>query len=467
MAIKFPEQWAKTSLGRIAQIEMGQSPKGTATNTEGIGTPLVGGAADLGDEVPISKRFTTAPTKVCEPDDIILCIRATIGKHNTADKRYCLGRGVAGLRPIGVQHCWLKNWLSRNSNNLEKLGTGTTFKQINKTVLNDFPVQVPPIQEQQRISDKIESLQSKSQKAKQALDAAKPLLDKLRQSILASAFRGDLTAEWRKKNPDVEPANHLLGKIQNERCEAKARANTRYSFKITSEIDERFINTVIPSTWVKTNIDSVSIYIVDCAHSTPKWTTSGKMCLRTTNFSPFKLNLDEVRYVSEKTYQNRIERLKPKVGDILYSREGGILGIACLLDIEEDICLGQRMMLFRPSCSVSSQFFSYYLNSPIVLKHVSNLIGGSASPHINIRDIKKFPFPLPPIEEQQEIARRIELFFNFIDDVETNYLNATVKLNKLAQAILSKAFKGELVPQDPSDEPAAELLARINGQGPA
>lgn len=217
----------------------------------------------------------------------------------------------------------------------------------------------------------------------------------------------------------------------------------------------------MPDGWKRTNINAVSLYIVDCLHSTPKWTDSGKLCLRTTNLLPNKLKLDEVRYVSQATYEKRIERLKPKKNDILYSREGGILGIACILDIEEGVCLGQRMMMFRPGVNVDNRFFTFYLNSPLVLVHVGNLIGGSAAPHINIRDIKRCPFPLPPLEEQKKIVHQVDKLFALADKVEGHYKKAKASVDKLSQSVLAKAFRGELVPQDPDDEPAEKLLKRI------
>ena len=332
---------------------------------------------------------------------------------------------------------------------------------LNRNEAYALEIKLPPPNEQERIADKIETLQVKTVKAKKALETAKPLLDKLRLSILASAFRGDLTADWRKKTPDVENAKKLLKKIGFERETAKKNSQTRYSFKISTEIDERFVDIETPSNWIKTNVDSVSIYIVDCAHSTPKWTTSGKICLRTTNFLPFKLVLDEVRYVSNETFQNRRKRLKPQNGDILYSREGGILGIACVLDMDEDVCLGQRMMMFRPSYFVLSKYFLYYLNSLTILKHVKNLVSGSAAPHINIRDIKKYPFPLPPFEEQKEMARQIDRLFDLVDKIEKHHQETEIKVDTLCKSILAKAYRGELVPQNPSDESALSLLVRI------
>ncbi len=296
---------------------------------------------------------------------------------------------------------------------------------------------------------------------KQRLEKVPNILKLFRQSVLTAAFTGKLTEKWREEHPSVENAEELLERIDTERDRERSISKNKYTFKTTDEIDSRYVDIKLPNGWVQTNVDMVSLYSVDCPHSTPKWTNSGKLCLRTTNFLPNKLDISEVKYVSQSTYEKRIERLKPQKNDVLYSREGGILGIACILDIEEDVCLGQRMMLFRISSYVDNKYFTYYLNSPIILVHVKNLIGGSAAPHINIRDIKKYPFPLPSLEEQKEIVKQVEKLFAWADKVEAHYQKAKEQVDKLTQSVLAKAFRGELVPQDPNDEPAEKLLERI------
>jgi type I restriction enzyme S subunit len=94
-----------------------------------------------------------------------------------------------------------------------------------------------------------------------------------------------------------------------------------------------------------------------------------------------------------------------------------------------------------------------------------NINQGAAQPNLNTEIIKDIVTPLPPFEEQNEIVRRVEELFKFADAVEERYKKAKAHTDKLSQSILAKAFRGELVPQDPNDEPAADLLERVMGQG--
>ena len=191
-------------------------------------------------------------------------------------------------------------------------------------------------------------------------------------------------------------------------------------------------------------IDTICHKIVDCPHSTPQWVDSGYICLRTTNFKRGYLDMSEKNYVSKDTFDKRNARLIPKSGDVLYSREGAILGIACIIPDNLDVCLGQRMMLFRTNENMLGKYLMYYLNSPKITTFVASKTGGSASPHINVGDIKKFIIPIPDIQTQIKIINYIENYFSIFDYIE-NIINMSLQqAESLRQSILKKAFKGEL-----------------------
>ncbi|WP_166145310.1 restriction endonuclease subunit S [Methylosinus sp. RM1] len=142
------------ALGDLCEIIMGQAPSGETYNAEGDGAPLIAGASDFGEFSPKPKRHTTAPAKLSRVGDIILCVRATIGDLNWSDREYCLGRGVAGIRPnrekIDPSFAW---WiLHANAGNLAALGRGATFKQINRADIEGLEVSLPPLDEQRRIA---------------------------------------------------------------------------------------------------------------------------------------------------------------------------------------------------------------------------------------------------------------------------------------------------------------------------
>lgn len=375
---------------------------------------------------------------------------------------------------------YLLHFLSNSSttNYATQNASGINLPRVSAKVLSEINFPLPPLAEQRRIVAKIEALQERSRNAREALAEVGPLLEQFRQSLLAAAFRGDLTADWRAAHPHVEPASELLARIRKERRQkweqaelAKYKAKGKqppkgWQDKYTepepvddSELPE------LPEGWCWGVMEDLCTEIVDCPHSTPKWTKSGKICVRTTEFRAGRLDLTKVQFVSDNTFEERIKRLRPESGDVLYSREGGILGIACQIPVGVELCLGQRMMLMRPESRIKASLVMHWLNSPyIFLDRVQSMIQGAASPHINVGEVKRFPCPIAPIREQAELDRLIKEGLNSVDSANLFQFSAQSDLSQLDQSILAKAFRGELVPQDPNDEPASVLLERIRAE---
>lgn len=250
-------------------------------------------------------------------------------------------------------------------------------------------VLIPPLDEQFRIVARIEELFSELDKAVDTLKTTKEQLEVYRQTILVDAFR--------------------------------AAPN---------------------STYLK--VGCVCAKIVDCPHSTPKWEKNGKLCLRTTNFKRGYLDLQSPNYVSEETFNDRNRRIIPQPGDVLYSREGSVLGIACTIPSNVYPCLGQRMMLLRSGEKLNNRYLMHYLNSPMVTNHVIATKGGTGSPHINVGDIKEFQIPIPSLEEQSNIVRQIEEQLSSCDNVEKTVDAILAQADAMRQSILKQAFEGTM-----------------------
>lgn len=371
------------------------------------------------------------------------------------------------IKPIGnvliqlfVYYLNTVNWMQYVS--------GTTRLKLTQASLIKIPIPLPPLNEQKRIVAKIEELSDRSQAAQKALETIPQLCDRFRQSVLAAAFKGDLTADWREKNPDVEPASQLLLKIienrqqkYNEECEELLLQNKKLPKLANFEVVN--INFDIPEHWITISVESACLFIIDCLHNTPKFIEQGEYCIDTTCIEPFKINWDRARKVTSEDFLIRTSRMNPKHNDILFSREGTI-GTAVKVPISPKLCLGQRMMMFRFSPLILPEYAELYLQSPIFKEQYKRFILGSTSPHLNIGDIRKLGFIAPPLEEQKQIVSLIQKYFKIIETIEKQHQQATEKLEKLNQSILSKAFRGELVPQDPEDEPASVLLERIRAE---
>ena len=373
-----------------------------------------------------------------------------VGKHNqslTNGPTVIIGRkGSVGEINLSSEPCWpidttyyIDNFYGINriflyyllkTLNLANYDTSTAIPGINRNDIYSQLVPLPPLSEQHRIVSAIEALFARLDATNEKLDRVQEILKKFRESVLAAACDGRLTEEWRKEN---------------------LHCNEYFA------IDEDQFNLVkqwrIPTVWSWSTLEDSCSHVVDCPHSTPKWTDIGVYCVRTSELKCGHIDFSNAKYVSEATYLERIKRLKPQEGDILYSREGTV-GIASLVPSNVKICLGQRLMLFRTKNNLIPSFFVKVLNSPYIYDSVKKSTMGSTAPRFNVADIKKFPTPLPPLPEQQEIVRRVDALFAFADSIETKVAAAREKTEKLRQSILAKAFSGQLV------ETQAEIVRR-------
>lgn len=197
---KLPENWCWTYLGVVSEIVMGQSPAGKSTTNDSSYMPLIGGAADMGELYPQVSRFTKTPTKQSQTDDVILSIRATLGRPIFSDGIYCLGRGVVAFRSSIVTKEFLRYFFIDQENYLYQNATGTTFAQVDSKTLKSMPFPLPPFHEQRRIVRRVESLFSKLDEAKEKAQAVVDSFETRKAAILHKAFTGELTAKWREKH---------------------------------------------------------------------------------------------------------------------------------------------------------------------------------------------------------------------------------------------------------------------------
>ena len=305
---------------------------------------------------------------------------------------------------------------------------------INRNDVYALQIPLPPLEEQKRIVS--------------ILDEAFEGLDRARENAKANlkSARELFTASSKKLmlNDPIQPSGdtsknniiNLIDEIERKKEDKKFRGPLVLGADTFPEI---------PTSWFWSSPEQLSTNIVDCLHTTPEWSDSGKVCLRTTNFQPNFLDLTSSRYVSDETYAKRIVRLEPKPGDVLYSREGGILGIACEFPPGLEACLGQRMMMFRLRREwILPTYFCWVMNSDFILKEVTRLTGGAAAPHLNIGDIRRFPIPVPPMAIQRQIVEELGQFHQSHNQLLEKLRTKLQDISDLRQSLLQKAFAGEL-----------------------
>lgn len=285
---------------------------------------------------------------------------------------------------------------------------------------------------------------------------------KLRQKILDLAIRGKLVPQ----DPNDEPASVLLERIKAEKerliKEGKIKRSKK-TIKIfdTSNLEKNPFE--VPGNWVWCNITSVTIKITDGTHNSPINSPIGDYKYITAkNIKPSGITLNDITYVSKNVHNEIYARCNPEKGDILYIKDGATTGIVTINTLEEEFSLLSSVALIKPVKNVLNKYLLYYLQSPLCYNAVRETMKGVGITRITLKQIEKWRLPLPPLAEQQRIVAEIDKLLSMIDIIENNQndLQATIKHTK--GKILDLAIHGKLVSQDPNDEPASEMLKRIN-----
>lgn len=437
-----------------------------------------------GDNITV-QGLNNSSANIAEPNQIILATRINPGRPIITKIRTSINQDLKIVIPkITIDRDFLYFLFATLERKILKVSSGTTVLGINLNNLKEIQAAIPPLPEQRSIVAKIEELFGELDNGVTNLKRAQEQLKFYRQAVLKKAFDGELTKGWREKKKELPSTSEILRNINNEHVihYRKQIENWKNDTQLWAQNGQQGRKPSRPRKFreVKSldcyqnrifiTVENTSHRIVDCLHSTPKFQSTGKFCVDTTCISNGKILWDKIRYVTKESFKNRISRLKPKRGDIFFAREGTV-GTTLVLDQDIDVCLGQRMMMFRPIESIIPKYFMYYFQSNEFKKQYKPLIGGTTAPHLNIGIIRKLIFPVCSTQEQHQIVQEIESRLSVCDKLEETISESLEKAKALRQSILKKAFAGELLTQQeleackavPDWEPAQQLLQRIKG----
>lgn len=363
------------------------------------------------------------------------------------------------LSPFLVQFLRSMDYLAQ----IGAAGAGIGMVNVNATKLADLQLPVAPLPEQRRIVAKLDELRARSRKAREALDEVPALLDKLKQSVLAAAFRGDLTAEWRAAHPDVEPASVLLDRIRAERRRRWEQANPKKKYVEPEPVDTEGLPE-LPDGWCWASVGDAFEVFVGATPSRKEpfywggnipWVSSGEV--------GFCRITSTRECITEEGLRNTSTDVHPP-GTVLIGMigEGRTRGQVAILDIHA--CNNQNSAAIRvEGTGVLSEFVYRYLESQY--ERSRSLGSGNNQPALNKSRVQAMVMPIAPLVEQVEMVATLEAAFAAWTDARASRDETSAVLDQLDQSILAKAFRGELVPQDPNDEPAENLLTRIKAEG--
>jgi type I restriction enzyme S subunit len=451
-----PEGWNLASIGEFLTVNYGRGLK-EADRVPGE-TAVFGSNGVVG-------RHRAALT--CGPT-IIIGRKGTIGAIHFSphpcwpiDTTYFID-DFRGLDPIYVTH-------ALRSLNLGEHDTSTAIPGLNRDDLYAQEIPLVPQAEQKRIVAKIEELLTQVNTARARLAKVPIILKRFRQSVLAAACSGRMTQEWRIGRKLEGAAGKLLADIMSKR-KARMKEIGLGAYKEPLQPDSSQIPDV-PEEWALAIMDQLTCLVTSGSRGWGKcYSDLGPLFVRAQDINTDSLILGGVAHVQPpKNAEGR--RTRVKYGDLLVTITGANVTKSALVYIDPgEAYVSQHVALVRPVDPSVREFMYLWIVSP---QHGrAKLLEdayGAGKPGLNLDNIKEMIVALPSLEEQHEIVRRVEALFKLADAIEKRVEAATKRADKLTQAILAKAFRGELVPTEAElarregreYEPASILLARI------
>lgn len=475
-----PPGWAQITLADLGSWGTGGTPSRREPSYFGSGYPWVK-SGDLPDG-PITsteEQITEAglrnsSAKLLPAGTLSMALYgATIGKLGIFQFEAATNQACANVLPNRnlVETKYLFYYLLAERDAFINLGQGGAQPNISQGIVREHPFPLAPLAEQRRIVAKLEALLAKVNASRKRLERIPVILKRFRQAVLAAACDGRLTEDWRRSECRLESATDLLKESLEERRRiwTKNRTNRglsasegHYKYPVAPSDEFEF---EMPESWVKCSVDQLSTAITSGSRD---W----KQYYREDGVGTFVMAQNVRPLVFDRTYRLAVappegnpdrSRSEIKFGDLLVTIVGANTGDVCRVDAdiyEHYVC--QSVALIRPVFCSTSEYLNLFLNSPAHGRaEYLKWSYGEGRPHLSFDHLRKTAISLPPANEQQEIVRRVADLFALADQIEARYAKAKAQVDRLSQSILAKAFRGELVPQDPNDEPADVLLSRL------
>lgn len=432
MSAELPKNWVPCEMGDVAKVVGGGTPpsKDKSNFTTEGGIPWIT-PADLsgyrkmyigrGARNLTAKGFSACSAMLLPAGSVLFSSRAPVGYVAIAANELSTNQGFKSfIVPDALDSRFVYFYMRHIKSIAEERATGTTFKELSGSKAARLPLLIAPLNEQRRIADKLDTLLTRVDACRERLERVPIILKRFRQSVLDAAMSGELTEDRPRNNEGWRTLQ--LGSVLMDIRYGTAQ-KSHYNIK------------------------------------------DGTPVIRIPNIGDGLIDPSDLKFgvFSKK----ELDTLSLKAGDLLLIRSNGsleLVGKVALVEpkFEGYLYAGYLIRLRVNTSIVVPQFLRFFLSSSAIRRYIE-LTARSTSGvnNINTEEIRSIQLHLPSIEEQHGIVRRIEALFAYAARLEVRYKSVRTRVEQLTPALLAKAFRGELVPQDPKDEPASVLLERI------
>ena len=482
-----PESWQWSSMGAVSAVSGGGTPSTQDASYFGGGVPWLT-PADLsgfgGKYISAGERSLTkeglkkSSAKMVPAGSILFTSRAPVGYVAIAEVPVCTNQGFKNFvleSDIAPSYCYY--YLLSAKAHIQGMASGTTFLELPAREARKIPIPIAPKQEQVRIAAELDRLHSELDSGLAALQRCQEKLGRYRASVLKAAVEGELTAAWRERHPDVEPASELLQRILAERRRRweqeqlrayaeKGKAppknwKAKYKEPLPADADDL---PILPRGWCWATVAQCASAIEYGSSAKADTDSTGVPVLRMGNITlDGRFVLDDLKYLP--LGHPATVDLRLREGDLLFNRTNSIdlVGKTAIYAGKPRLCtFASYLIRVRLLPGVHPRFLMYALNGPAGRQWIGRVASQTVGQaNVNGTKLAAYTFPLPPSEEQDAALLTGDEQLRAIDETETAIDAKAKQAGVLWQSVLHQAFTGKLVPQDPTDEPATALLERI------
>lgn len=482
---ELPEGWEWTTLGDVCSVERGvtfsASDKQSGSFLGSVAclrTTNVQTAVEWDDLIFIPRDLVKNPRKFLRQNDILISMANSlelVGKVSFVDelpRESTFGGFISAIRAYGVVLPLFLFYYLRAKVTQEHVRStasrSVNIANLSLSSLYETPIPLPPLAEQRRIVARLDALLAQARDSRAALDRIPPLLKRARQAILAAAFRGDLT----ERDPADAPADALLARLRVERrarweddLRARGKDPATHAYPepaapATADLPE------LPQGWAWTTLKGLTGFLTSGSRGWAKhYASDGPVFLRVGDlrYDSIDLDLGQVVHVDPPESAERA-RTQVQTEDILITITGNTIGKVAVVPASlGEGYVNQHIALVRPLPDYDVQFVAWYLSSQEGgQKQIADTQYGMTKPGLSLTDVENLNVPFAPAREQRQIVARVKALLGQAEAIEAAVRLSRRRLDLAEQALLARAFRGELVPQDPTDEPAAALLARLH-----
>lgn len=427
--------------------------------------------------------IANSATNLIPADSLVVATRIALGRAMRPTVACAINQDLKALvLGQGIDPNFMLYWVGAHARDIQDLGSGTTVSGIRLEALHGLPLQLPPEREQTRIVEKLEELLCGLDAGVAELKAAQQKLARYRQSLLKAAVQGELTTAWRARHPLKETGAQLLARILTERrtrWEARQIAKFAQQGKTPpKDWQKKYPEPAQPETadlpalpqgWVWVSLDQLA---AESSYGTSvkcSYEADGVPVLRIPNVVSQSIDLSDLKQAGEDLKLDASDCLAR--GDVLVVRTNGSLGLvgrSAAIRTAPNRPLYFASYLLRLRCvdtSVAHEWIATFMASSMGRRWIEARAASSAGQHnISLSTLLTMPVPLPPQQEQAEALRCLDAAFEGVGEQEHALNTALRQSTAQRQNLLRAAFSGQLLPQNPADEPASALLARIRAE---